>query len=188
VLESDVDLETALPGGVTLRRLSSGDAVVFAEHVALDLARLGAHLPWPARTATPQGAERWLEAYERGSDGRVLAAGAWSGARLLGGAVLFHHDAVNANIEIGCWVLQAGEGAGVAFSACRVLLGIARDALGAERVEWRTSTLNVRSLRLAGRLGFRREGTLRSNYVVAQARFDTAVLALVGAEIDEAVA
>ena len=181
-------LETTLPAPVTLRRLTSGDAVAFAEHVAADLERLGEYLPWPADTATPEGAERWLGRYERGDDGRVLVAGAWSGSQLVGGAVLFHYDAGQGNIEVGCWVVSAGEGCGVAFSACRELLAIARNELGVERVEWRTAAVNVRSRQLARRLGFRREGTLRSNYVVHETRHDTDVLALVGVEIDRAIA
>ena len=188
MLDHDAALETTLPTPVTLRRLTSADAVVFADHIARDLERLSEHLPWPAHTATPGGAERWLGKYERGEDGRVLAAGAWSGPQLIGGAVLFHHDAGQGNIEVGCWVASAGEGRGVAFSACRELLAIARSELCVERVEWRTSTLNPRSRQLASRLGFRHEGTLRSNYLVRDTRYDTDVLSLVGAEIDQATA
>jgi RimJ/RimL family protein N-acetyltransferase len=188
VLDHDAALDTTLPAPVTLRRLTSADAVVFAEHIALDLERLGEYLPWPAHTATQEGAARWLGKYERGEDGRVLAAGAWSGPQLIGGAVLFHHDAGQRNIEVGCWVVSSGEGCGVAFSACRELLAIARSDLCVERVEWRTTTVNLRSRHLASRLGFRHEGTLRSNYLVRDTRYDTDVLALVGAEIDQAIA
>jgi ribosomal-protein-serine acetyltransferase len=184
----DEAFEATLPNAVILRRLSSADAVVFAEHVARDLERLGQHLPWPERTATTQGAERWLRAYERHEDGRVLVVGAWDGLRLIGGAVLFHHDAEHANVEIGCWVLAAGEGRGLAYAACRELLAIARNELEAERVEWRTTPVNERSRRLAERLGFRHDGTLRSNYVMHDARHDTEVFSLIGSEIDRAIA
>jgi ribosomal-protein-serine acetyltransferase len=188
VLDHDVILETSFPAPVTLRRLTSANAVVFAKHIALDLERLGEYLPWPARTTTPEGAAGWLGRYESGEEGRVLAAGAWSGPQLIGGAVLFHHDAPQGNIEVGCWVASAGEGCGVAFSACRELLVIARKELQVERVEWRTSTDNVRSRDLASRLGFRHEGTLRSHYRVRDTRYDTEVLALLGGEIDQAIA
>ena len=188
MLDRDAALETAFPGPVTLRRLSSADAVAFAEHIAQDLQRLGEYLPWPAQAATAEGAERWLGAYERREDGRVLAAGAWSAPRLIGGAVLFHHDAKQANIEIGCWVVAAGEGYGVAFAACRALLAIAREDLEVERVEWRAVTVNRRSRELAERLRFGHEGTLRSNYLVDGTRYDTDILSLVGVEIDQAIA
>ena len=184
----DEAFETILPNAAMLRRLTSADAVAFAEHVARDIEHLGQHLPWPERTATTQGAERWLRAYERHDDGRVLVAGAWNGPRLTGGAVLFHHDAQQGNVEIGCWVLAAGEGSGLAYAACRELLVIARNDLKAQRVEWRTTSANERSRRLAERLGFRHDGTLRSNYVMHDLRHDTEVFSLIGPEIDRAIA
>ena len=188
MLDGSTILETELPVVVELRTLTAEDAGPFAEHIASDLDRLKEHLPWPATTATSAGAERWLGAYERGEGGRVLAAGAWSRGVLIGGAVLFRHDVPQHNVEIGCWVVAAGEGRGVALAACRTLLGVAVDTLHVERVEWRTTNANVRSRYLAEKLGFRYEGTLRSNYVLDGARCDTVVLSLVGGEITRAPA
>ena len=182
-LDEAISLDTRYPRPVTLRRLSTADAEAFARHVAGDRDRLLTYLPWPAETATPEGAAEWLVHYEREEDGRVVAAGAWSDGELLGGALLFHHDPTFATVEIGCWVASAGEGSGIAATACRAMLDIARDELRAERVEWRTTTVNARSRRLAERLGFHYEGTLRSNYVLGGERHDTVVLSLVGDEI-----
>ena len=183
MLEDGLTLETRHPSPVTLRRLTAADAEAFARHVADDQERLLTYLPWPPVTATPEGAAEWLERYDREEDGRVLVAGAWSEGELLGGALLFHHDPMFHNIEIGCWVVAAGEGHGIVSAACRAMLDIARDELRAERVEWRTTTVNERSRRLAERLGFQYEGTLRSNYVLDGERHDSVVLSLVGDEI-----
>ena len=184
MLETPVDLATRLPGRVTFSRLTTADADAFAAHVSADLARLRTHLPWPDVTSTPEGAAGWLGAYERQEDGRVGVGGMWHDGRLLGGALLFQHDPAAANVEIGCWVVAAGEGAGVVSAACRWLLGYARGELHAERVEWHAGTTNERSRRLAERLGFVHEGTLRSNYPLRGERLDTDVLSLVGAELD----
>ena len=184
VLETPVDLGTRLPGRVTFARLTTADADAFAAHVSADLARLRTHLPWPDVTSTPEGAAGWLGAYERQEDGRVGVGGMWHDGELLGGALLFQHDPAAANVEIGCWVVAAGEGAGVVSAACRWLLGYARAELHAERVEWHAGTANERSRRLAERLGFVHEGTLRSNYPLRGERLDTDVLSLVGAELD----
>jgi ribosomal-protein-serine acetyltransferase len=186
VLICDALLDTRFPGPVALRRLTAGDAAAFSDHVAGDVDRLGEYLPWPARTATPLGAKAWLGRHERQETGRVLAAGAWNGSRLIGRAVLFSHDATQRNIEIGCWVVAAGEGRGVASAASRALLALARGDLQVERVEWRTASGNTRSRELARRLGFRHEGTLRSNYVLRGTRINTDVLSLIGSEIDQA--
>jgi len=184
VLETPVDLETRLPGRVTFSRLTAADADAFAAHVRSDLDRLRTHLPWPDVTSTPEGAAGWLGAYERQEDGRVGVGGIWQDGTLLGGALLFHHDPDAANVELGCWVVAAGEGAGAVSAACRWLLGYARSQLGAERVEWHAGSTNERSRRLAERLGFVYEGTLRSNYPLRGERLDTDVLSLVGAELD----
>jgi RimJ/RimL family protein N-acetyltransferase len=184
VLETGVVLETGLPGRVTLQRITSADAVAFADHVEGDLARLSEHLPWPELTRTPAGAAEWLGRYERREDGRVDVGGVWTGGALVGGALLHQHHPQAAIVEIGCWLTAAAEGGGVASAACRVLLGLARRDLRAERVEWHATTLNVRSRRLAERLGFTHEGTMRSSYVLRGDRLDTDVLSLVGGELD----
>jgi ribosomal-protein-serine acetyltransferase len=187
MLDGGVVLSTGLPGRVELRRLTTADAAAFASHVARDVARLGEYLSWPAVTDTPEGAERWLGAYERREEGRAVVGGAWHDGSLVGGALLFQHDPVNRNVEIGCWLVAEGEGHGVAAAACRVLLAVARRELEAERVVWHAAPGNVRSRRLAERLGFRFEGTARSDYLLRGTRFDTDVLSLVGAEIDAAL-
>src|SRR3954454_792128 len=183
MLDDEVTLATGHPAPVTLRRLTTADAGAFARHVARDRDHLLGHLPWPAESDTPEGAAGWLGPYERREDGRVVVAGAWSEGELLGGALLFHHVPALANVEIGCWVVPAGEGHGIAAAACRALLDLARDELGARRVEWRAASVNTRSRRLAERLGFQYEGTLRSNFVLGGRRLDTDVLSLVGAEL-----
>ena len=78
MLEMPVVLETGLPGPVTLQRITTADAVAFADHVDGDLARLREHLPWPEVTRTPDGAAEWLGRYERHEDGRVDVGGVWT--------------------------------------------------------------------------------------------------------------
>lgn len=173
-----------LGSGVELRRLGSADADAFAAHVAGDLEHLGEHLPWPALTRDPSGAADWLGAYERQEEGRVLAAGAWQGDALVGGGVLFRHDPDAAAVELGIWMVTGSEGRGLAGAVCRTLLAVARRDLRAERVAWNCTTGNARSRRLAERLGFVFEGTLRSSYVLRGRRLDIDVLSLVGAELD----
>jgi ribosomal-protein-serine acetyltransferase len=189
VIDSPRPLTTRLDGPVTLRRFSAdGDAEAFAEHVVRGGERLRAYLPWPDATRTPDGAQAWLGAYERGRDGRVVAVGAWCGEVLTGGGVLMHHDPEAASVELGVWVVGEAAGAGVAGAICRVLLAEARDELAVHRVSWQCASGNDASLRLAGRLGFRHEGTLRGAYVLRGERRDLHVLGLVGDEIDAAVA
>jgi ribosomal-protein-serine acetyltransferase len=178
-------LTSRLDGPVELRRLSAEhDAVAFAEHVVRGGEHLRAHLPWPDITRTPDGARAWLGAYERGEGGRVVAAGAWRSRDLTGGGVLMHHEPDAGSVELGVWVVGDAVGAGVAGALCRVLIAEGRDELDLHRVTWQCSTENHASVRLATRLGFRHEGTLRDAYVLRGERHDLHVLGLVGEEID----
>jgi ribosomal-protein-serine acetyltransferase len=182
----DRPLETGSPRPLRLRTLTPDDAPAFARHVAADVDHLRAHLPWAEAATEPAGAAGWLDLYARGQDGRVLVAGVFDGDEIVGGALLMSHDPQAATVEIGCWVTSAAQGLGVARAACVALIRHARDELHAERVEWDCTTVNERSRRLAERLGFRHEGTLRSAYVLHGERHDLEVLSLVGEELDQA--
>ncbi len=146
-----IEVSSAFGERVVLRVLGRADAGAFAAHVEADLERLREHLPWPEATSSQAGARDWLEGYEAQRDGRVVVLGAWAGSRLLGGALLFHHDRDAAIVELGCWVIAAAEGRGVASAGCRTLIAFARNELAAERLEWHTTTANVASRRLAER-------------------------------------
>jgi RimJ/RimL family protein N-acetyltransferase len=182
----DLPLATGLSGDVRLRTLTEADAAAFARHVAADLPRLSAFLPWPERTALPAGAAEWLARYDRGEDGRRLVAGVWVAGELVAGVVLLHHDEATATIELGCWSVGTAEGKGVVRAACLEALRVAR-SWSVERVEWHCDPQNARSGALARRLGFRLEGTLRSSYPLRGERRDTEVYGLVEREIDDAL-
>ncbi|VXB13269.1 hypothetical protein ARTHRO9V_1180002 [Arthrobacter sp. 9V] len=79
--------------------------------------------------------------------------------------------------SLGYWVDAGQEGRGVARRAATVLIGVAR-ARGVARVEIRTAVDNVRSRRLAERLGFTHEGTLRGALPLGPERVDVAVYGL----------
>jgi ribosomal-protein-serine acetyltransferase len=180
----DQPLETRSPRPLRLRMLTADDADAVARHAAADLEHLRLHLRWPEPASEPAGAREWLELYERGDDGRVVVAGVFDGDELVGGALLLHYDPEMATVELGCWAGSAVQGMRVARAACEALIAHARSELRVERIEWRCTTVNTRSRALAERLGFRHEGTLRSDFVMRGERYDSDVLSLVGAEID----
>jgi RimJ/RimL family protein N-acetyltransferase len=188
MLDEPIPLTTGYPEPVVLHKLSTADADLFAHHVAADLDHLGEHLPWPELAKTPDGARDWLAKYYRREDGRLVVGGAFAGDELLGGALLLQYDERYATVELGVWIVSQAEGKGVATAACRALIELAHGELRAERIEWQVAPENVRSRRLAEKLGFQFEGRLRSTYEYRGRRHDTEVLSLVGDEIAQAVA
>ncbi len=79
--------------------------------------------------------------------------------------------------EVGCCVVPAARGRGVATEALVLLTDWAFAELGLGRVEVFVATENVAALRLAERSGFRQEGVLRSYWETDDGRVDVFVLA-----------
>ena len=172
---------------LTLRAAVQEDAKAWAVHVGADLAHLGEHLVWPARTATVAGAGAFIGRYLRKEGGRELLLVLEDGGSLVGGTVLMAYDPRTAALELGCWIVSGHEGQGAMRGACLATIDHARRELGAHRIAWTVAAGNDRSRALGERLGFRHEGRLREAGVHNGCRQDLDVLALVGAEIDAAL-
>ncbi len=176
----DIPLDTGL-GVLRLRALSPGDAQPFAAHLRADMPRIAEHLRWPETGCEEAGAREILQRYQHG---RASIVGVWEGDTLIGGSLLMDYDELAASIELGVWMTARGAGTGAAAAACRVLVAAARQMLAVKRIAWVTATDNPRSLALAERLGFQREGVMRQAFVLRGERKDAWLLSLVGSEID----
>jgi RimJ/RimL family protein N-acetyltransferase len=80
---------------------------------------------------------------------------------IIGGSGLHRMDWNVPRFEIGYWVRTAYAGQGYITEAVAGITGFAFDVLGANRVEIRCDTNNIRSAAVPRRLGFDLEGTLR---------------------------
>ena len=78
--------------------------------------------------------------------------------------------------ELGCGVVPAARGRGVATEALRLLADWAFDALGLGRLQVFVAPENVAALRLVKRAGFRHEGVLRAYWDAGDDRLDAVVL------------
>ena len=79
--------------------------------------------------------------------------------------------------EVGCCIVPAARGRGIATEALRLLTDWAFAALGLGRIQVFVAAQNVAALRLAESAGFRREGLLRSYWEHGGGRLDAVVLA-----------
>ena len=78
--------------------------------------------------------------------------------------------------ELGCGVVPAARGRGVATEALRLLAEWAIETLGLGRLQVFVAPENVPALRLAESAGFRREGLLRAYWENGAGRLDAVVL------------
>ena len=144
---------------------------------AANLERLQLWEPW-AHAFDPAGPdETWdREQLRRYIDGTAIPTVVMHEGRAIG-SVSARIDRYSGTGDIGYWLDAGAEGRGIAQRACQALIDEML-AGGVHRVEIRTAAHNVRSIRLAERLGFTHEGTLRSAVPVGPVRHDVAVYGL----------
>jgi membrane protein YdbS with pleckstrin-like domain/RimJ/RimL family protein N-acetyltransferase len=121
--------------------------------------------------------EQWYAGYEKGRAERtkqgfvaVDVAGAF-----LGLALAVHIDEERAEVELGYAVMPAARGRGVAASILEQLTRWSFDQVGAQRVQLTIDALNLASRAVASRVGYHREGVLRSSYFKDGQRSDTEI-------------
>lgn len=110
-------------------------------------------------------ARNWVERYTVGwGDGTLGGFAIESAAEraFLGFIGVVRYDAAGKTAELGYIVAPEARGRGVAARALGLLTAWCLDELGLERVELRIDPANLPSLRLAERVGYIREGVLRS--------------------------
>jgi RimJ/RimL family protein N-acetyltransferase len=160
-----IDLPDELVGNlVIVRPWAEADSDALWEAVDSSRDHLEPWMPWVDRYRNPDDA---LE-YTRRSRARWLLREDLSVAiveratgRIVGGSGFHRIDWQFRLFEIGYWIRQDAEGRGFVQETVQLLTGLAFDQLDANRVELRIDTRNIRSLRVAERVGFVLEGTLR---------------------------
>ena len=84
--------------------------------------------------------------------------------------------------EAGVFLAAAARGRGIVTRAVAAMLDWAFVERGLHRVEWRCAPGNLASRRVAERLGFTHEGTLREVFPVREERQDLEVWAILSRE------
>jgi RimJ/RimL family protein N-acetyltransferase len=102
-------------------------------------------------------------------------------AEIQGGGVLHHVDWMRGQGEIGYWLFEHARGRGTATRTARFLAEHGF-SIGLERIEARVDLGNTASERVLERVGFTREGVLRSLPTRAGGRVDQTVFSLLPGE------
>jgi RimJ/RimL family protein N-acetyltransferase len=150
-------------GVVALRPWTARDVPAMAEACQEEeITRWLDQVPQPY---TEADAREWVavtrRAWKDGSMATFAIVDAGSGG-LLGSIGLRLADPGHGVGEIGYWVSREARGHGVASRALRLVAAWALVDCGLARLQLRADELNVPSQRVAEKVGFRREGVLRS--------------------------
>lgn len=169
--------------GAELRPLEPWQAEEFLAHMDRGRAFIGRHVGLPDAAADLDSARAWLQTYAdkaAADSGRLY--GIWLDGLLVGGVLFRVFDARQRTCEAGCWVEPDAAGRGLVTRAVRVIIDWAVRERGVERVEWLVSAENTPSIRVAQRLGMRRDGVLRSQFLYRGVRQDTEVWSVLADE------
>ncbi len=134
-------------------------------------------------TRVPSGADgafvrEWLGRYESGWLDGSRAGFCIRSARdddFYGFAAIVQLDLAGNEGEIGYMVAPAARGHGISARAVELLTGWGFAELGLERLELRIDVINVASVRIAERVGYRLDGVLRNVHFKEGLRCDTGV-------------
>lgn len=159
------DLPPELAGPrVLVRPYRAGDGADLFEAIDESREHLKRWMPWESshqqvedsEVFARQSAAKWLNREE-------LVVGIWARdtGRFLGGSGLHPIDLEVPEFEVGYWIRRTAEGRGYVSETVRLLVRLAFEKLGANRVRLRCDSRNERSAAVARRLGFVHEGTLR---------------------------
>ncbi|MFE2497972.1 GNAT family N-acetyltransferase [Streptomyces scopuliridis] len=172
-----------LGDGAELRPLEPWRAEEFLAH--MDRARdlVDEHIKLAAAVTDPVSARALLTSYaekQAADSGRIH--GIWLDSTLVGGVLFRIFDAATGNCEVGCWLEPAATGRGLVTRAARVLIDWAVEERGMHRVEWRVSSANTASIKVARRLGMTRDGVLRESYPHRGVRQNTEIWSVLASE------
>ena len=150
---------------LVLRRYRPADAPLLKDAIDQSLDRLQPWMPWARHEPTPlpELTERlrcFAASYDAGTEW-VMGIFDREERRLLGGTGLHRRGPAHV-LEIGYWLRTDAVGRGIVTETTAALVRTCFEELGAVRVELITDPRNERSGKVAERVGFRLEGTLRN--------------------------
>lgn len=163
-----------------------GDGVVFNRAISESLDRLRPWLAWVTPAPTPAESEfSCRRAYARLLLNEDLMAFFFlkDTGQLVGGSGLHNAKWDLRQFEVGYWGHSAYAGQGLICEGVRALVQYSLVELRASRVFLTTDEMNIASRRLAEKVGFQLEGTLRHERRNLQGGFrNTCVYAVLGIE------
>lgn len=156
-----IQLTAGRSGELSLRPIARGDAELLLTAVRESLPSLSHWFEWCRPDYGPVDAQarvaHCMAAWARGDE---CAFGVFDqgGDRLLGCAGLSQVSAADWSANLGYWVGEPFRGRGIATAAAAAVVDFGFAQLGLERIEIVALAQNRASLRVADKLGARREG------------------------------
>ncbi|MDP2314188.1 MAG: GNAT family N-acetyltransferase [Pseudomonadota bacterium] len=168
-------------GDVGIRPFHADEAAAFVEAVLESIPELAPWMPWAHADYSLAEAEAWIDD-TRGSfdaNSKHEFAIVDRADRLLGGVGVNMRSDLHRTANLGYWVRTTAGSRGIATAAARSAAIFGFKALRLQRLEIIVVVANAASLRVAEKLGARREGVLRNRLRIYDEPLDAVMHSLV---------
>ena len=156
-----IERQTLVTGRLRLEPVTPGHADELWEATEASLEELQPWMAW-TRDPSPEHTRAFTEAsVEEWEHGQAYVFALVEEGRAVGTMGLHARNPFNHSAELGYWVRSDRAGRGLVTEAGRALVAFAFDVLGLHRVTLMAGIENRASQRVAEKLGFRKEGSLR---------------------------
>ena len=147
-----------------LRELTGEDAGALYSLIDSNRGYLRQWLPWVDRQQGPQDSAQFIEDVIKDNQAGVALTLGIEHQGDIAGVIAFHEiDRDNRQTSIGFWISSSHQGKGIVSSSCKRLIEYAFADLGLNRVVMKIAEGNLRSRRVAERLGLACEATSRQS-------------------------
>jgi len=148
---------------ILLERLNASDAPILFNAIDQNRSHLGKWLPFVDYTNEVKDSEVFIQTVvSQREETRNEVYTIWFKGSFAGTIGFHNTDKVNEKTEIGYWLIRDMTGHGIIHKSCRVLIGLAFEKMGMNRVTIRCAMGNDASEKVALCLGFSFEGIERS--------------------------
>jgi RimJ/RimL family protein N-acetyltransferase len=173
-------------GALLVRRFTGQDLDPLYEAIIESLPELSRWMWWAHENYAKSETATFIESQqnpEAGGDEDGFGIFEKGSGRVLGCAGLNRVDRTNKYCNLGYWVRSSATGRGIATTVARRLATFALTELGMNRVEVIAAVENVASLRVAEKIGAKREGIARDRLVVGERVHDAWVHSIVRSDL-----
>ncbi len=167
---------TPIDDHFSIRKIAIQDAQPLFELIQQNSAYLMPYLPWLTPELTLDDEIRFIQdMLTKQMSGLVYATVILEDQKVIGNLDLHQIDVNNRRGAVGYWLDAKHQGQGIMTKAVAKLVAIGFTELNLNRIEIEAVAKNKPSRRVAERLGFQLEGTLRQ-YVLTDGEFEDMVI------------
>jgi ribosomal-protein-serine acetyltransferase len=168
-------------GDIGIRPFHEHEAEAFVEAVRESIPDLAPYMPWAHRDYSLDEAQSWIDDTRGSFDACTKHEFAICDRDdlLLGGVGINLRNDLHRTANLGYWVRSSASDRGVATTAARAAAVFGFKSLRLQRLEILVVVANAASLRVADKLGARREGVLRNRLRIYDQPLDAVMHSLV---------